>query len=190
MKKFRKHNLLCKALLGEAGLAFLRQLAQAVGVPTPVTAFCNPTHLKKLSIGSSVEYWCHPLVRAPGPLCVLGLREVNLEGTCPVRPGASRVEAPRSVATVGTRRALVIVSWTTIGVSPEDAAASSQVGSPARCCPGMFQAGAGGAAVLEVGLLSSCLEVVAVASDVRLVGQPGAGVRDRQAGVWVFHLDI
>ena len=142
------------------------------------------------SIGSSVEYWCHPLVRAPGPLCVLGLREVDLEGTRPVRPGATRVKAPRSVATVGTWRALVIVSWTTIGVSPEDAAASSQVGSPARCCPGVLQAGAGGAAVLEVGLLPSCLEVVAVTSDVSLVSQPGSGVRDRQAGVWVFHLDI
>ena len=54
----------------------------------------------------------------------------------------------------------------------------------------MFQAGAGGAAVLEVGLLPSCLKVVAVTSDVSLVSQPGSGVRDRQAGVWVFHLDF
>ena len=145
----------------------------------------------KLSLkGQLSESCCHPLVAAPGPLCVLGLREVNLEGTCPVRPGATRVKAPRSVATVGARRALVIVSWTTKRVSPEDAAASSQVGSPARCCPGVLQAGAGVAAVLEVGLLPGCLEVVSMSSDVRLVGQPGSGVRDRQAGVWVFHLDI
>ena len=41
----RKHNLLCKALLGEAGLALLRQLAQAVGVPAPVTTLRDPTHL-------------------------------------------------------------------------------------------------------------------------------------------------
>ena len=105
----------------------------------------------KLSLkGQLSESCCHPLVAAPGPLCVLGLREVNLEGTRPVRPGATGVKAPRSVATIGTRRALVIVSWTTIGVSPEDAAASSQVGSPARCCPGVLQAGAGGAASLKL----------------------------------------
>ena len=52
----------------------------------------------------------------------------------------------------------------------------------------MFQAGAGGAAVLEVGLLPTRLEVVAMTSDVRLVSQPGSGVRNRQAGVRVFHL--
>ena len=69
-KKFRKHNLLCKALLGEAGLALLRQLAQAVGVSAPVTAFCNPTHLKKAFYWVKRRILVSPIGQSPWPtLC-------------------------------------------------------------------------------------------------------------------------
>ena len=68
--KFRKHNLLCKALLGETGLALLRQLAQAVGVPTPVAAFCNPTNLKNAFYWVKRRILVSPIGQSPWPtLC-------------------------------------------------------------------------------------------------------------------------
>ena len=67
--KFRKHNLLCKALLGETGLALFRQLAQAVGVTAPVTTLRDPTNLKKRFLlgqasNTGVTHWSEPLAHS------------------------------------------------------------------------------------------------------------------------------
>ena len=54
-------KILCKALLSEASLASLWQLAKSIGVSSPMAALCYPTHLQLGGVNVGVNVYVYVL---------------------------------------------------------------------------------------------------------------------------------